>query len=106
VFHPKQFVIPLKHYLRFGKPTPTRRLKRPDGLRGEDAYVLTVPAAENSVSTAAKPPLARYMSCWLAIKEEDFYFIREIVERTRSMLAADLDHAHSTEGKAMLQQKS
>jgi two-component system cell cycle sensor histidine kinase/response regulator CckA len=40
-------------------------------------------------------------------KEEDFFQIREILERTRTMLAADLDHAHSLDdAKAMLQQKS
>ena len=40
-------------------------------------------------------------------QEEDFFLIREILERTRNVLAADLDHAHSLEeAKAMLQQKS
>ena len=39
-------------------------------------------------------------------KEEDFYLIREILERNRSMVSAELDHAHSLEeAKAMLQQK-
>jgi two-component system cell cycle sensor histidine kinase/response regulator CckA len=39
--------------------------------------------------------------------EEDFFLIREILERSRNFLAADLDHAHSLEeAKAMLQQKS
>jgi PAS domain S-box-containing protein len=36
-------------------------------------------------------------------QEEDFFLIREILERTRSTFAADLDHAHSLEeAKAML----
>jgi len=40
-------------------------------------------------------------------KEEDFYLIREILQRTRQVLAADLDHAHSLEkARAMLQQKT
>ena len=40
-------------------------------------------------------------------KEEDFFLIREILERTRSSFAADLDHAQTLEeAKAMLQQKS
>jgi len=40
-------------------------------------------------------------------KEEDFFLIREILERTHSMLAADLDHAQSLdEAKAMLRLKS
>ncbi len=40
-------------------------------------------------------------------QEEDFFLIREILERTRKILAADLDHAHNLEeAKAMLQRKS
>ena len=40
-------------------------------------------------------------------REEDFFQIREILERTRSTLATDLDHAQSLEeAKAMLQQKA
>jgi PAS domain S-box-containing protein len=39
-------------------------------------------------------------------KEEDFFLIREILERTRSTFAAELDHAHSLEEAAvMLRQK-
>ena len=59
------------------------------------------------MSTAAKPALAIPPLHVLLVgnKEEDFFLIREILERTRSMLAADLDHAHSLEdAKAMLQQ--
>jgi len=38
--------------------------------------------------------------------EEDFFLIREILERTRNTLAADLDHAHSLEeARAMLPRK-
>ena len=40
-------------------------------------------------------------------KEEDFFLIREILERTRTLLTADLDHAHSLEeARAMLAQKN
>ncbi|HYA47962.1 MAG TPA: PAS domain S-box protein, partial [archaeon] len=40
-------------------------------------------------------------------EEENFFLIREILERSRSALAAELDHAHSLEeAKAMLQQKA
>ncbi|MGA7769930.1 MAG: response regulator [Candidatus Sulfotelmatobacter sp.] len=59
--------------------------------------------------TAAKPALAPEPLHVLLVgnKEEDFYLIREMLGRTRRMLAADLDHAHSLEeAKAMLQQKS
>ena len=59
--------------------------------------------------TAANPALVTVPLQVLLVgrKEEDFYLIREILERTRSTLAADLEHAHSLEeAKAMLQQKS
>ena len=58
--------------------------------------------------TAAKPALAPKPLQVLLVgnKEEDFYLIREILERNRSMVSAELDHAHSLEeAKAMLQQK-
>ena len=58
--------------------------------------------------TAAKPALAPTPMQVLLVgnKEEDFYLIREILERNRSMVSAELDHAHSLEeAKAMLQQK-
>jgi two-component system, cell cycle sensor histidine kinase and response regulator CckA len=61
------------------------------------------------VSTAAQPALAPKPLSVLLVskKEEDFYLIREILERTRNTLPADLDHAHSlAEAKAMLQQKT
>jgi two-component system cell cycle sensor histidine kinase/response regulator CckA len=61
------------------------------------------------VSIAAKPALALAPLRVLLIgnKEEDFFLIREILERTRSLLTADLEHAHSLEeARAMLQQKS
>jgi two-component system, cell cycle sensor histidine kinase and response regulator CckA len=61
------------------------------------------------VSTAAKPALALAPLRVLLVgnKEEDFFLIREILERTRSLLTADLDHAHSLEeARAMLRLKS
>jgi two-component system, cell cycle sensor histidine kinase and response regulator CckA len=61
------------------------------------------------VLSAAKPALAPVPLQVLLVgnKEEDFYLIREILERTRSLLAAELDHAHSLEeAKGMLQHKS
>jgi PAS domain S-box-containing protein len=60
------------------------------------------------VSTAAKPALAPAPLRVLLVgnKEEDFYLVREILERTRGTLAAELDHAHSLEeAKAMLREK-
>jgi PAS domain-containing protein len=60
------------------------------------------------VLTAAKPALAPTPLQVLLVgnKEEDFYLIREILGRNRSMVSAELDHAHSLEeAKAMLQQK-
>jgi len=64
---------------------------------------------DTSLSTAAKPAPAPEPLHVLLVgnKEEDFYLIRKMLERRRSMLAADLDHAHSLEkAKAMLGQKS
>jgi two-component system cell cycle sensor histidine kinase/response regulator CckA len=59
------------------------------------------------VATAAKPVLAPSpLKILLVGKEEDFYLVREILDRTRSLLAAEMDHAHSLgEAKAMLQKK-
>ena len=59
-----------------------------------------------SVLTAAKSAPAPLRVLLVGEKEEDFFLIREILERSRSILAADLDHAHSLEeARAMLQQK-
>jgi two-component system, cell cycle sensor histidine kinase and response regulator CckA len=61
------------------------------------------------VSTATKTAFASVPLRVLLVgnKEEDFFLIREILERTRRTLAADLDHAHSLEeAKEMLQRKS
>ena len=58
--------------------------------------------------TAAKSALEQVpLRVLLAGNEaEDFYLIREILERIRNLLAADLDHADPLEeAKQMLQQK-
>jgi len=56
--------------------------------------------------TAAKPAPAPLRVLLVSAKEEDFFLIREILERTRSMLAADLDHAQSLgEARAMLERQ-
>lgn len=47
--------------------------------------------------TAAKLAPELLQVLLIGNKEEDFYLIREILERTRSMLAAELDHAHTLE---------
>ncbi len=59
--------------------------------------------------TAAKTALAPVPLRVLLVgkQEEDFFLIREILERTRNVLAADLDHAHTLEeAKAMLQRQT
>jgi PAS domain S-box-containing protein len=63
---------------------------------------------EISVLTATQPAMAPSLHVLLVgNKEEDFYLIREILERSRTSLVAELDHAHSLEeAKAMLQKKS
>jgi len=58
------------------------------------------------VITAAKPAPIPLRVLLVGNQEEDFFLIREILERNRSMLAAELDHARSIdEAKEMLQQK-
>jgi two-component system cell cycle sensor histidine kinase/response regulator CckA len=79
-------------------------------MQREDSHIPMVTRyGETSVSTAAKPALAPAPLHVLLVgnREEDFYLIREILERTRSTLAAELDHVHSLEeAKARLQQKT
>ena len=59
------------------------------------------------MATAAKPAMAPLRVLLMGSKEEDFFVIREILERSRSSLAAELDHAHSLEeARTMLQQKA
>jgi two-component system, cell cycle sensor histidine kinase and response regulator CckA len=57
------------------------------------------------LSTAAKPALAPLLRVLLVgAKEEDFFLIREILERNRRTLPTELDHANSlAEAKVMLQ---
>jgi len=58
------------------------------------------------VLTAAKPAPAPLRVLLVSAKEEDFFLIREILERTRNTLAADLDHAHSlVEAQVMLERQ-
>jgi len=59
------------------------------------------------VQTAAQPAPAPLRVLLVSAKEEDFFLIREMLERTRSTLAADLDHAHSLdEAGAMLERQA
>jgi two-component system, cell cycle sensor histidine kinase and response regulator CckA len=58
------------------------------------------------LSTAAKPALVQALLRVLLVgaKEEDFFLIREILERNRRSLPTELDHANSlAEAKLMLQ---
>lgn len=61
---------------------------------------------ESPVLTAARTAVAPVRVLLVGDKEEDFYLIREILERNRSLLTADLDHAASLEeAKYKLQEK-
>ena len=61
---------------------------------------------DKKVSTATQPAPAPLHVLLVGSKEEDFYLIREMLARTRTMLAAELDHAPSLdEAKEMLQHK-
>src|ERR1700746_3646834 len=99
-----------RHRIHFGKTGAKPPEKLPQGLQREGSHIPIVTSyGENSVLSAAKPALAPVPLQVLLVgnKEEDFYLIREILERTRSLLAAELDHAHSLEeAKGMLQHKS
>ncbi|MGA2856179.1 MAG: response regulator [Candidatus Sulfotelmatobacter sp.] len=56
--------------------------------------------------TAAKPTPAPLRVLLVSAKEEDFFLIREILERTRNTLAAVLDHVQSLgEARAMLERQ-
>ena len=58
------------------------------------------------MSTAAKPAPAPLKVLLVGDKEEDFFLIREILQRSSNTLSTDLDHAHSLEeAREMLQQR-
>ncbi len=60
------------------------------------------------MSSAAKPALSPSPLRVLLVgeREEDFFLVREILERNRSLLVAELEHARSLEeARIMLQQK-
>jgi two-component system, cell cycle sensor histidine kinase and response regulator CckA len=58
------------------------------------------------LSTAATTAATPLQVLLVGHKEEDFFLIREILERSRGMLAAELDHVRSLdEAKVLLQQK-
>src|SRR5579863_9585517 len=60
---------------------------------------------ETQVVTAAKPAPQPLQVLLVGHREEDFFLIREILERNRSLLSADLDHARSIdEARSKLQQ--
>lgn len=61
-------------------------------------------ALTSATSTPTALPLRALL---VGAKEEDFFLIREIMERTRHRLAAELDHADSIEAaKTMLQHRN
>jgi DNA-binding NtrC family response regulator len=63
---------------------------------------------EFSVLAAAKPVLVTSPLRVLLVgtREEDFFLIREILERSRKMISAELDHARSIdEAKILLRQQ-
>jgi two-component system, cell cycle sensor histidine kinase and response regulator CckA len=58
-----------------------------------------------AAKTAREPAPLRVLL--VGNQEEDFFLIRDILERSRNLLAAELDHAHSLEeAKVMVQQRS
>jgi hypothetical protein len=73
--------------VRFGRPFPILPA----------AKLLTSDADGNHVFTAAKTASIPLRVLLVGDHEEDFFLIREILERNRSLLAADLEHARSLE---------
>jgi len=58
------------------------------------------------VITAAQPAFEHLRVLLVGNREEDFYLIREILERSQAMLSADLDHARSIdEARLALRQR-
>jgi len=58
----------------------------------------------NHVLAAAKPALASLRVLLVGNHEEDFFLIREMLERNRSLITVDLEHAHSLEEARELMQ--
>lgn len=59
------------------------------------------------MTTAAQPAFERLRVLLVGNQEEDFFLIREILERSRAMLSADLDHARSIdEARAALRMRT
>jgi hypothetical protein len=52
------------------------------------------------VFAAAKPALAPLRVLLVGDHEEDFFLIREMLERNRSLITVDLEHVHSLEKPA------
>src|SRR5579863_1640419 len=76
--------------------------------RNDSAIPMVTADGANSLVSAVQPvkstPPLRVLL--VGNQEEDFFIIREMLERARGTLAADLDHAHSMEeAQAMLQQR-
>jgi PAS domain S-box-containing protein len=58
------------------------------------------------VQTAAKPAIAPLHVLLVGNHEEDFFLIRDMLERNRSLIAAELEHAGSLEeARELLQQR-
>jgi len=56
------------------------------------------------VLAAVKPAIAPLRVLLVGDHEEDFFLIREMLERNRSLIAADLEHARSLEEARELMQ--
>jgi two-component system cell cycle sensor histidine kinase/response regulator CckA len=87
------FLLDLNHGLPSPKPTPRLKLSDVKGV-GEGFPLSSAPQLG--------PSLLRVLL--VGSQEEDFFLIREILDRNRSALPAELDHAGSLEeAKTMLQ---
>ena len=81
---------------------PSRSSHRPDGDYGEIS--LTIAARPTTLPGPRAAPLRVLL---VGKQEENFFLIREILERARGSLAAELEHAHSLdEARIMLGQQA
>lgn len=68
------------------------------GLLGsERSKLLSSDSDGNHVIAAAKPALSPLRVLLVGNHEEDFFLIRDILQRNRNVFAADLEHAHTLE---------
>ena len=71
------------------------------------AKLLPLHSDSNHVLTGAKPAIAPLQVLLVGDREEDFFLIRDRLERNRSLIAVELEHARSLdEARELLQRRT